>query len=97
MQHLASAEMNSQLASGRCDTILCGAGGSGGDGMPWEAVAYLGFMRVRILEELAFLNGSNFFEAMLHGGGGSTSQGTLPTHRIRCACESSGLILLQRP
>lgn len=88
MQHLASGEMNSQLASGRCDTILSSASGSSGDGMPWQAVAYLGFMRVRIVEELAFLNGSNLFEAMHHGGGGSTSEGTLRTNLIGCAVKN---------
>ena len=41
-----------------------------------EAVAhYLGFMRVRITEELAFLNGSTLYGAMLQGGGGSRAAG----------------------
>ena len=39
------------------------------------AAQYLGFMQVRITEELAFLNGSTLYGAMLHGGGGARASG----------------------
>ena len=57
-----------------------------------KVVAYLGFMRMRILEELAFLNGSTLLGALHSGGGGSHVAGTsaTPLRVYACVCAMPG-------
>lgn len=43
--------------------------------MPEAATRYLGFMRARIAEELAFLPGSSLYSCICAGGGGSLRAG----------------------
>ena len=45
--------------------------------MPAAALHYLALMRARIVEELAFLPGNSLYDSMVHGGGGSCSEGRL--------------------
>lgn len=43
--------------------------------MPEAAASYLGLMRARIAEELAFLPGSSLYSCLCNGGGGSLRAG----------------------
>lgn len=53
--------------------ITTGSGAPGSEGV----VVYLGFMRTRILEELAYLNGSTLLHALHRGGGGCYPAGVI--------------------
>lgn len=50
---------------------------------PAVLCAYLGLMRVRITEELAWRNGSSLFAAMSAGGGGACAQGDMALVAVR--------------
>ena len=47
---------------------------------------YLGYMRVRITEDLAWRNGSSLFQAMHSGGGGSCAAGDKALVSVRACC-----------
>lgn len=64
--------------------------GPGGE----RVVAYLGFMRTRILEELAFLNGSTLLGALHSGGGGSYIAGASATPLCMCMCAAPEIMCM---
>ena len=55
-------------------------------GTPPAVCGYLGLMRLRITEELAWRNGSSLFHALSSGGGGSCAAGDMALVSVRACC-----------
>ena len=51
--------------------------------LPEALGAYLGYIRIRIAEELAWLRGSPLYTVMEHGGGGSRAPGDKALLEVR--------------
>ena len=63
-------------------------------GAPPPIGTYLGLLRLRIAEELAWRNGSSLFQAMSSGGGGGCADGDKGLVSVRASLACAGLTVL---